>query len=134
MTVYHISSKFLGKQPKFQPRIPQSRMQDEDDTTPRICVAERIEDCYVAYLGSGNSFCSRIPKMHVYATNGNSSVPATSVPDYKYTKERWLLEAAHMEYIGEIPAITMQPSQCESTYRRKLRETVRFASHCYLNH
>lgn len=45
--LYHVSLD-LTHTGVFTPRIPESRMDSEDDVTPRICVADSIEGCLTA--------------------------------------------------------------------------------------
>lgn len=48
-TYYHIC-RDVRKQPteKFEPRVPESVLEEEDSSTPRICLSETIEGCLSA--------------------------------------------------------------------------------------
>lgn len=120
MTVYHISHKYLGKSPTLTPRIPDTRMEDEDGITPRVCVASSVENCYVAITGG----IPRYPAMHVYMADGSATVPAKGVPDSRITRERWFLEPVRFTHVGKLPAFNCTMSCSQLQMRRNIRNTV----------
>lgn len=93
------------------PEIPKTtaRQLGEDDTTPRICVAGRIEDCFTAIglLGRFRRCLSANRDALSYAMSGNEVYPIIiqafdgktairptreQVPDWPWTNEFWITE------------------------------------------
>lgn len=44
-TFYHVTTD-LDHTGVFTPRVPENRMDDEDETTPRVCVAPTLDGCF----------------------------------------------------------------------------------------
>lgn len=113
--LYHLSCAYLGVKPTFNPRIPSERYEgeqvfhnytgqliDEDDTIPRICVAESVENCLLAHPMNGMSDTT----LYVYTAKDpymvTKDLPAIMVPDAKETGETWILSDTVMEYQGKL--------------------------------
>lgn len=118
MYLFHISTKNLGKEKIFTPRIPSNRYEGlqvwntymgemiyEDDTIPRICVSPDIARCLLA-MGLP---CHRVTpqiKGYVYVADKPRAVsrdlPMSLVPDAIETKEYWILSKTKMKRVGTI--------------------------------
>ena len=133
MTVYHISTKYLGKTVTFSPRKPLSMADGEPDTL-RICVCPTLGGCYRACqvlepynLMGNNGF---IEAHHVYRAEVDKTYPAKQVTDAKYTGERWLLQPIVFTHVCKIPRIkwkTINKVNWSASYRyRMLSEEVQF--------
>jgi hypothetical protein len=125
MTVYHISHKYLGKSPTLTPRVPETLLDGEEATTPRVCVCPSVENCYVAMLGP--EVYHGVSAMHVYQADGSATVPAKGVPDSRATKERWFLEPVRFTYVGKLPTIYVHPTRTVRDFRLQLRNEVYYA-------
>lgn len=96
------------------PAIPETtaRLLDEDETTPRVCVAGRLEDCFTAIglLGRFRRCLSANKDALSYAMSGNEVYPIIvqtfdgrnamrpsreQVPDWPWTNEFWITEPVH---------------------------------------
>lgn len=93
------------------PSVPKTAMDEEDRTTPRICVAPSIEDCFTAIgvTGQFRRCCAMNDGAKSYE-NSSEAYPVlvlkfpdglayvkpdrSQVPDIAATREQWLLEAA----------------------------------------
>ena len=62
---YHVSMDTSDIVEKFTPRIPteQSRIEGEDRTVPRICVAKTIEDCLTGFPEGGYKLEENCPML-----------------------------------------------------------------------
>ncbi len=108
MILYHISTD-LSHDGTFIPAVPESRMQEEEDETKRICVATTIEGCFSA-LPSGGSRINRLVEQaggvfrvfHIDTEvcgiadeaiwNDIYLYEEGLVPDAEHTGECWILE------------------------------------------
>lgn len=96
----------------MEPTVPETRALGEDKTTPRICVCERLEDCFTAIglLGRFRRCLAANEDAKSYETKGLEVYPIlilnfaddlpyytpteAEVPDSPFTHEKWLLQAA----------------------------------------
>lgn len=127
--LYHLSYRFMGYTPTFTPRIPSERyegeqvfheyigeLMDEDETIPRICVSDSIENCLSAHPMNG----IMLAELSVYVAKNpymvTKDLPAIMVPDAKETGEIWILSETEMEYQGEITVMGHDVYQWKSKY------------------
>lgn len=102
MKLYHISEKWLGKTPVFEPRTPLSRAEGESDT-PRICLAPTVGQAWLAicHARPEHWYCP----LHVYEVETDESIPADkTVDDRRRTGERWLLKTTKLRHVCKLPA------------------------------
>jgi hypothetical protein len=91
--VYYFVSinNFDGK--TLYPRVPINRMDNEDESTERICVSQSIDGCLVAtYYEVGDI-------VYVHTCEPNKVVTPTykQVEDAPFTGEQWILEPVEMK-------------------------------------
>lgn len=96
---------------KLTPWIPKSRMEQEDSTMPRICVAPTLEQCVTAIgvMGIFRRCCGTYEDAFSYTIDGLEIYPvivltfeesayftpsSKDVPDVGYTKELWITHDA----------------------------------------
>lgn len=104
-SLYHISLEGNLDVHHFTPRIPSRCLDTEDKTTPRICVAETINDCisacpdgYVFFtektvLGAAYLYVYEIDILKIGFNNIKFWQELSSlVPDAHKTKEIWVLK------------------------------------------
>lgn len=116
MKMYHISLDIFKNIEVFVPRIPQSRLKNEDSITPRVCVSNSLENClmgmtYMAKywkcltddsgtnfdLFDGDDVCLRLLKVYEFEIEDNLIAPEELdgkklVPDAIKTNEYWSLK------------------------------------------
>ena len=118
MKVYHVSEHIFKSIKEFIPRIPKSRLVNEDDKTNRICVGLSIENClcglhyevfsrellvenkYLFSVGENKQDCYefvdgfRSMKVYEFECNPEDIIKPNElthlVPDALQTKEHWL--------------------------------------------
>ena len=96
---------------EFTPRIPASRMSDEDSTTPRVCVCKELKDCFagLCLLGIFRRCLAANEDAKSYETDGLEVYPVIvcefsddvehifpsqlQVPDVNVTNEIWITES-----------------------------------------
>lgn len=102
---YHVSMDTSDIVDVFTPRIPteQSRIEGEDRTVPRICVAKTIEDCLTGFPEGGYKLEGNCPMLiRVYEFEEDDIVKenvvkaaelflANIVPDAWITGEHWVI-------------------------------------------
>lgn len=94
---WHLSDKFLGREVILLPRVPRDRALGEDEHTPRVCVASRVEGALVALRN-----VYYVPSFwHVYCV----LVPwewldLGEVPDASETGELWVLRPVEGFFCG----------------------------------
>lgn len=105
--LYHVSLD-ITHSGVFDSRVPESRMQDEDSVTPRICVSDSIEGCLTAsgfgahYLGENLFENNDLLKVFIFDTEklGLTSddvifpeelYQSGKVDDANLTNEHWVL-------------------------------------------
>lgn len=99
------------------PTVPDTHANDEDAFTPRICVCERLEDCFTAIglLGRFRRCLAANEDAKSYETRGLEVYPILilkfsddlpyytptekEVPDSPFTHEKWLTQAAIPEQV-----------------------------------
>lgn len=106
--LYHVSLD-LNQTGVFTPRVPDSRMKDEDSETPRFCVSDTLEGCLTAsafgshYLDENLDENNGLLKVFVIDTEkmGLTSEDVVSpeelyesgkVADANLTREHWILK------------------------------------------
>lgn len=104
---YHVST-LLTKNGVFKPRIPADRLENENSSIPRVCVAESIEGCLSAFPDGGKELLETVyeqdMKVKVFRIDAekigirdediiNSASLYTSnlVADAENNKENWIL-------------------------------------------
>ena len=109
MILYHLSTN-LFHSGDFSPRIPQKRINDENDYTPRVCVSNSIEGCLSSFPEGGNNLDSildlqkgylclmKIDTQALNIPNSNIITPDTlykneDVIDATFTGEHWITTA-----------------------------------------
>lgn len=101
---YHISESNLDGV-VLNPRVPESRMEQEDGRKRRVCFSTNIRGClkaiYVEYflrLGDDEYY------VHVpYSYKGKVYKPSEKeVPDSKETHEKWFLNKVKLRCVGKI--------------------------------
>lgn len=103
--LYHISLEDVSH---FSPRIPPVRLDNEDNSTKRICFSESIEGALSAIEGSIKLYSGMLilaekyncpPILHIYSINEddvgskyiiNNEIVSTKVVDAFRTKEVWV--------------------------------------------
>lgn len=94
-TYYFVSTKNFDGQILY-PKVPENRMNNEDDSTERICVSKSINGCLSAlsYSKGDKLFVHscNVENQDVYQPDGNE------VEDACYTGEEWILKPVKMEY------------------------------------
>lgn len=118
MIVFHLSHKFIGKECIFNPKIPENRVENENDSVKRICVSNSKEGCillksglYYGELIVNGLSSGRIPRYHDHfyfcdIEEDQIYYPSESeVPDCVIhgldRREIWLLKPTKMYYIGK---------------------------------
>ena len=113
MKMYHISLDIFKNIEVFVPRIPESRLKNEDSTIPRVCISNSLENCLtgLTYMSkyykritddSETNFslfdgdCSRILKVYEFEVENNlisfkELHNRNLVPDAMITEEYWSL-------------------------------------------
>lgn len=114
MKMYHISLDIFKNIEVFKPRIPESRMKNEDATIPRVCISNNLKNCldgltymskYWKYITDdlGTNFslledmCPRILKVYEFDVESDLVSPTelynkNLVPDANITEEYWSLK------------------------------------------
>lgn len=101
---YHISKSNLDGT-VLKPRVPESRMDQEDGRKRRVCFSTNIRGCLKAicaeyFLGFGDDeYYVHVPynyKSKVYKPSEKE------VPDVKYTREKWFLNKVKLHCVGKI--------------------------------
>lgn len=115
MKMYHVSTEIFKDIKIFNPRIPKSRLKNEDATIPRVCISDDIKNClngmcymekYWKYLTDDlesnqyfiDDVCLRLLKVYEFEVDNNDSIKSPKylydnnlVPDSNITNEYWSL-------------------------------------------
>lgn len=107
MLVYHISVHDCGSTHIFEPVVPESRLEEEDKYTPRVCAALTVPQCINSkWLFADVCLSENIPfEFFVYA----AYVPVediiqpsiVSVPDTWMTGELWVTAPHEWKNLGK---------------------------------
>ena len=94
---YFISDKNFDSD-TLDPRVPLSRLLDEDDKIKRICVSKSIMGCLSAINPSEEEI------LFVHTCNSNNVIQPldNQVKDNIFTGEEWILEPVEMKYLMTI--------------------------------
>lgn len=114
MKMYHVSLDIFKNIEVFVPRIPKSRMKNEDSTTPRVCISNSLENClngltymlnYWKFITDDmdtnfsvlDEMCPRILKVYEFEIKSDLVSPEkldseNLVPDASTTEEYWSLK------------------------------------------
>lgn len=99
--LFHVSSKYLGREVTLNPRIPEYAEESmEDSTTPRVSLASIVEEA----IGAADVL-GEVDKFYVYELiNKPKLVYPTEeqVPDVKQTGEVWAVTPAKLRYIKRV--------------------------------
>ncbi|WP_442637997.1 hypothetical protein [Rossellomorea marisflavi] len=123
--LYHVSLDTSDIVEEFTPRIPseQSRIEGEDRTIPRICVANTIEDCLTGFPEGGYKLEGNCPMLiRVYEFDENeiekeNIVRAQElfikdiVPDAWVTGEHWVINQSikpKNHYVIQVKEVEIQ--------------------------
>lgn len=63
MILYHVT-QHIDHDGYFEPRIPDDRLEGEDDSTPRVCTSTTIEGCFSSMPGGGMGLENHIHDTH----------------------------------------------------------------------
>lgn len=110
--------KFYTMGTGYKPYIPETCACGEDNVTPRIPVAQSVEDCItsIGVIGRFRRCCAENEDAKSYEVEGKEAYPlilvmfnvtddevyvpsVEEVPDVWFTQERWLLEETKPEYV-----------------------------------
>lgn len=122
---YHVSLDTSDIVEEFSPRIPteQSRIEGEDRTVPRICVARNIEDCLTGFPEGGYRLEGNCPMLIRVYEFEEESIPQENivrapelflkniVPDAWITGEHWIVNQSikpKRQYLIEIKEVEIQ--------------------------
>lgn len=135
--LYHISLEGdINEEKIFTPRVPNTCMQDEENTIPRICTSETIRGCIAAFpyrrdldevVDNGSGFLY-LYKFDMYSLGSNNLKYFYQiekyVPDAVSTKETWITkevkskaEIIRIDKLGNI-------SYSQSNYDRVFRDII----------
>lgn len=104
MQYYHVSSENQGNK-KFRPRVPGSKLYNEDAATKRVCFSTSIIGCLSAINVEEYFTCiDRTFYVHVpVGYKGKIHKPTKKeVPDVIETREKWFLNTVKLKCIGKI--------------------------------
>jgi hypothetical protein len=117
--LYHISFDVLETVEKFEPRIPENRMQEEDKTIKRVCCADTLEGAIMALPDNPNFLMSDklFPLIKVYELDEATvkkdefftpSEIVDKVPDALATGEHWITTTIEPSNIYTIQVTSMK--------------------------
>ncbi len=114
MKMYHVNVDIFKNIKVFIPRVPKSRMKNEDSITPRVCISNSIENCLsgLTYMSKYWKFitndletnfslldevCLRVLKVYEFEVEDSIITPEELnakdlVPDASTTNEYWSLK------------------------------------------
>lgn len=114
MKMYHISLDIFKNIEVFKPRVPKSRLKNEDSTIPRVCISNNLGNClsgltymskYWKYITDDletnfsllDDVCPRILKVYEFDIKSELIFPEelynkNLVPDANITQEYWSLK------------------------------------------
>lgn len=98
MNVYFITNRWMGVRMTLEPRVPESKDMDENDTTPRICVAQTILGCLQSIGATSLTFHSDDHSAKIYIYKAKVPVKdiyqptVEDVPDVWQTGELWIMQ------------------------------------------
>ncbi len=106
--LYHLSVDRLGDE-VFYPRVPNDRLEFEDDTIPRICVSTSVRGCikglgmdethHHVFLYTPVEYKGKKIKDHIFKPT------VDEVPDVVKTREKWITCPVKMKYLGVVDVI-----------------------------
>lgn len=104
----HCSSKYLGKEVVFNPRIPKDRMSYENDNVPRICMSTSIDGCLTAIDTMYTWFeGDRLVYVYVCIVDEKYVIHPTveDVPDVLFSGEVWSTVPTTLKHILTIQLV-----------------------------
>lgn len=94
MILYHLELANGKPKKKFHPSIPLNRMEGEDKTIKRICVAPSIEECLQSVSWGRINYIPKYIPVIVYVFDTEDYIPSKDlkkyVPDAIVTNEYWI--------------------------------------------
>lgn len=104
MNYYHISA-YNQNNKIFKPRIPDLKLDLEDDSTKRVCFSTSIKGCLYA-INVDEYLCCEDGIYYVHVPRkykGKIHKPTVKeVPDVKLTREKWFLNNVRLKCLGKI--------------------------------
>lgn len=97
MTVYYHITTNLEHEGRFYPRIPKHRIEQEESTTPRVCVAPTIEDCLTGIPDGGYG-------LRTLLNNNNNKIKVFRIDTHKLgIQNQDVLPSVHLFREGLVP-------------------------------
>lgn len=127
MRYFHVSRKYLGINPIFKPKVPESCCISGEGDIPRICVTTSVFLCFRAISGRSKitlediliEFRGHNPV--VYYSEELPFLPPDA-SDFRYNDEHWYLKNTKFKLLGYVNMVHL----CKTGKISVTRENIKF--------